>query len=47
MKKIRLLLIAAAAPMGWGMGLVQTGFAQPPNIVIIFNDDQGYQDLGC
>jgi arylsulfatase A len=21
--------------------------AQPPNIVIIFNDDQGYQDLGC
>jgi len=32
-------------------GVILCGLAQAvaakPNIVIIFNDDQGYQDLGC
>ena len=36
----RLLLVAlAAAPLA--------SFAKKPNFVIIFTDDQGYQDLGC
>ena len=26
---------------------VSTGFAAKPNFVVIFTDDQGYQDLGC
>jgi arylsulfatase A-like enzyme len=33
---------------GWAALAVATcAFAAKPNIVIIFNDDQGYQDLGC
>ena len=31
------------------LGLVgaSTAFGETPNIIVIFNDDQGYQDLGC
>ena len=32
-------------PMLLSAGLLQAG--QKPNVVIIFTDDQGYQDLGC
>ena len=32
-------------PMLLSAGLLQA--QQKPNVVIIFTDDQGYQDLGC
>ena len=32
-------------PMLLSAGLLQA--RQKPNVVIIFTDDQGYQDLGC
>lgn len=30
-----------------GIVLLGSALAEQPNIIIIFNDDQGYQDLGC
>ena len=38
MKSLALLLLA---------GLAATAAARDPNVVIIFTDDQGYNDLGC
>ena len=32
-------------PLLFSAGLLQA--RQKPNVVIIFTDDQGYQDLGC
>ena len=30
-----------------GLLVVAGTKAEPPNVIIIFTDDQGYQDLGC
>ena len=42
------LVGGAAAAMGLPAALAEAASgARPPNFVIIFTDDQGYQDLGC
>jgi len=41
-------LVGTAAVMGLaGMGRVKAEAQRPPNFVVIFIDDLGYQDLGC
>lgn len=40
-------LLFAQLLMGSGAALSQTATDHPPNIILIFVDDQGYYDLGC
>ena len=44
MNKYKAILLNVLLTLGL---VVSTMAAEKPNIIIIFNDDQGYQDLGC
>ncbi len=41
------LLLALIGCVFLSCNTVKESFERPPNVIIIFTDDQGYQDLGC
>ncbi|TWU39975.1 Arylsulfatase [Novipirellula aureliae] len=43
----RCRFLVTAAMFAVGLAVSTNAMAAKPNIIIIFNDDQGYQDLGC
>ena len=45
--KSSFLLTAGASLQGCSMLQVQRQSKRPPNVIIIFTDDQGYNDVGC
>lgn len=42
-----MVIACLAAIVAINMGVVSVADDRPPNFVVIFTDDQGYQDLGC
>ena len=45
MKRLGFLLIATTTALFPVVGITEE--QQPPNFIVIFTDDQGYQDVGC
>ena len=46
MRQLIFAIAAVVLPLqGSAMGQLRTD--PPPNVIIIFTDDQGYQDVGC
>ena len=43
---LRFLLVLLCVSGAWA-GSLPTSSREKPNVVIIFTDDQGYQDVGC
>lgn len=45
--KLWFVLVFSVVTPAIGNAMGRTGEERPPNVVIIFTDDQGYQDIGC